>query len=282
MNKLLIKQSLTILKNNPMKILNIFNIKKLYKFGLNILFNQVTNFQNLPKTRQINILNNSYSTLKKINDKITKKKNIFDKKFEDLKKENLNNSNYIEFANLFDKHGSDKHKSNLTHLYFQLILKNKIEFIAEIGMGTNNIKIISNMGLGGKPGASLRAFSEYLPDNKIFGADIDRDILFQEKNIQTFFIDQLDVQSIINFKNKIPTMDLIIDDGLHLPDANLNIVNNLIDKLNAGGFLVVEDVEDIFCNIFQILAFNLNTSEKYIAEFIQDEKNNFLVIKKNF
>ena len=282
MNKLRIKQSLLILKNNPMKILTIFNVKKLYKFGLNILFNQDTNFQNLPKIKQINTLNDSYSTLKKINDKISIKKKIFDKKFEDLKKENLNNSNYIEFANLFDKYGSDKRKSNLTHLYFQLILKNKIEFITEIGMGTNNIRIISNMGLGGKPGASLRAFSEYLPDNKIFGADIDRDILFQEKNIQTFFIDQLNVQSIIDFKKKIPIMDLIIDDGLHLPDANLNIVNNLIDKLNTGGFLVIEDIEDIFCNIFEILTFNLNTSEKYIAEFIRDEKNNFLVIKKIF
>ena len=142
--------------------------------------------------------------LKKINDKINLFQNIFDKEFEDLKKENLNNSNYIKFANLFDKYGSDKRKSNLTHLYFQLILKNKIKFITEIGMGTNNIRIISNMGSGGKPGASLRAFSEYLPDNKIFGADIDRNILFQERNIQTFFIDQLDTQSIINFKDKIP------------------------------------------------------------------------------
>ena len=282
MNKLRIKQSLLILKKNPMKILTVFNIKKLYKFGLNVLFNKDTNFQNLSKIKQINILNDSYSALKKINDKISIKKNIFDKEFEDLKKENLSNSNYIKFANLFDKYGSDKRKSNLTHLYFQLILKNKIKFITEIGMGTNNIRIISNMGSGGKPGASLRAFSEYLPDNKIFGADIDRNILFQERNIQTFFIDQLDTQSIINFKDKIPKMDLIIDDGLHLPDANLNIVNNLIDKLNIGGFLVVEDIENIFCNIFETLTLNLNASEKYIGELIRDEKNNFLIIKKNF
>ena len=115
MNKLLIKQSLTILKNNPMKILNIFNIKKLYKFGLNILFNQVTNFQNLPKTRQINILNNSYSTLKKINDKITKKKNIFDKKFEDLKKENLNKNTHKKWTIKNNKKHIQKIKKKTTN-----------------------------------------------------------------------------------------------------------------------------------------------------------------------
>ena len=45
-------------------------------------------------------------------------------------------------------------------------------------MGTNNPNLVSTMGSSGRPGASLYAFKEYLPNAIIYGADIDKDILF--------------------------------------------------------------------------------------------------------
>ena len=44
----------------------------------------------------------------------------------------------------------------------------------------------------GKPGASLRVWRDYFPNAIIYGADIDKDILFAEERIKTFYIDQLD------------------------------------------------------------------------------------------
>jgi hypothetical protein len=42
-----------------------------------------------------------------------------------------------------------------------------------------------------KPGGSLRTFQKYL-DANVYGADFDKKILFQEKRIKTFFVNQLD------------------------------------------------------------------------------------------
>ena len=53
--------------------------------------------------------------------------------------------------------------------------------IFEIGLGTNNIDIVSTMGKKGHPGASLRAFRDFCPNAEIYGADFDSRILFQEK-----------------------------------------------------------------------------------------------------
>ena len=65
MNKLRIKQAAIKPEGPPPIILTVFNIKKLYKFGLNVLFNKDTNFQNLSKIKQINILNVYLHGLKK-------------------------------------------------------------------------------------------------------------------------------------------------------------------------------------------------------------------------
>jgi hypothetical protein len=65
---------------------------------------------------------------------------------------------------LFAKFGSDKSSGRNYHRLYGEILKNKddIYYVLEIGLGTNDIDVVSNMGPRGVPGASLRAFREYL------------------------------------------------------------------------------------------------------------------------
>jgi len=58
--------------------------------------------------------------------------------------------------------------------------------VFELGLGTNNIGAPSSMGAGGCSGASLRGWREYFPNAHIFGAESDRDILFDEERIWTF------------------------------------------------------------------------------------------------
>ena len=43
------------------------------------------------------------------------------------------------------------------------------------------------MNINGKPGASLRAWRDYFENALIYGADIDKNILFKENRINTFF-----------------------------------------------------------------------------------------------
>jgi hypothetical protein len=54
-----------------------------------------------------------------------------------------------------------------------------VELILEVGLDINNADTPSNMGSTGRPRASLRAFCEYVPRAKIFGADVDRRLLLK-------------------------------------------------------------------------------------------------------
>lgn len=96
----------------------------------------------------------------------------------------------------------------------------------------------------GKPGASLRVWRDYFPNAIIYGADIDKDILFAEERIKTFYIDQLDPVAIKECWSSINErdFDFIVDDGLHTFDAGLTLFVQSIDRLSIDGVYIIEDV----------------------------------------
>jgi hypothetical protein len=145
----------------------------------------------------------------------------------------------------FVQNGSDKSTTHDYHrLYAHLFLNcKKVDSILEIGLGSNNVNLLSNMGPNGKPGASLRAFRQIFPDADIFGADIDTNILFQEDGIRTHYVDQLDPDSLLTLNEVFgPSFDFIIDDGLHTFQANVNVILKLLPNISQGGVLVIEDI----------------------------------------
>lgn len=112
-------------------------------------------------------------------------------------------------------------------------------------MGSDNPQFVSNMGLYGCPGASLRGWRELFPYASIYGADIDRGILFEESRIKTFYCDQCDGGAILDLWSQ-PTMrdgmDIIIEDGLHTFEANMSFLNGSLEHLHPGGLYVIEDI----------------------------------------
>jgi hypothetical protein len=150
-----------------------------------------------------------------------------------------------ELKTKLDQYGSDKARLHDYHYLYGPILKDrdKIRGVLEIGMGTNNTDSVSNMGMEGRPGASLRAFRDFLKNADIYGADIDKRILFNEDRIKTFYVNQVDVESFDLLERSVPSdLDLIIDDGLHAPDANIATLAFAINKIKAGGWVVIEDI----------------------------------------
>lgn len=264
---------------NPLIFLNVFNLKKLYKAIYNLSNVQVA-FKDLKKDYQTEVLFNTLKKIDLISEKnlINKKSFINETKIEELEKKYLNDEKCEKLKNLFNQYGSDKVRSSLVYIYLEIFSNFKINSLFEIGLGTNNIKVRSNMGLDGKPGASLRAFRDYL-GIKIYGADVDKKILFEEKNIETYFIDQLETKTIKNIKKLIPKLDLIIDDGLHQPDANLSVILDLLDHLNPNGILVIEDIEPNFFHIFVIIEKIYNNSDNYKSSLIKMRKGYCLLIQ---
>ncbi len=111
----------------------------------------------------------------------------------------------------------------------------------------DDVKLVFECGIGrqpGKPGASLRVWKEYFKNSQIYGADINKDVLFEDDRIKTFYVDQLNTSSIEVMWEKIgiKNFDIIIDDGLHTTDANINLFINSFNKLKKNGIYIIEDV----------------------------------------
>ena len=183
-------------------------------------------------------------------------------------------STNLSLKNLFDKYKSDKGDVYFP-LYTSVLEKykdiDKLRLL-EIGLGTNDSSLISCMN----PkfhlcGGSLRSFRDYLPKAHIFGADVDKNSLFNEENITTFFVDQLEMDTFdalyANCGNS--KFDIIIDDGLHSIGANLNTLIFALKSINKNGVIIIEDIPISKIKGYQIVDFILNNDTKYKTSFIK-------------
>lgn len=153
-----------------------------------------------------------------------------------------------EMCRVMTKYGSDKARLlKYTTVYSALFNERRDESLRllELGLGTNNQDMPSNMGVFGAPGASLRGWRDLFPRANVYGADIDRRILFQEERIKTFYCDQLDRSSIRELWSQPDLQggaDIIIEDGLHTLEANITFLEESLDHLRPGGIYVTEDI----------------------------------------
>ena len=160
-----------------------------------------------------------------------------------------------QLKSLFDYFGSDKATHDYHLLYGSILAdRNSVTNLLEIGIGTNNPDVVSHMGRRGRPGASLRAFRDFLPQAMIYGADIDSRILFEEDRIKTFLLDQTERESWGLLSAAVDhDFDLIIDDGLHSPNANIATLLFGLERLKIGGWLVVEDIPAVALPLWQVI-----------------------------
>lgn len=207
------------------------------------------------------------------------------------------NINYIKNINsnkklstLMNLYGSDKGGRNNVHNYadfYSTIFDKKrllVKNFLEIGLGTNDINLPSNMGKQGIPLASLRAWRDYFPKANIFGADIDKKILKNEKRIKTFFVDQTKKKTIdLLFKKiKIKQFDVILEDGLHEFNANINFFENSIKYLSKKGIYIIEDVyykdQEKFIKYFNKLEYKFSIVDIYHPKNISN--NSIVLVQK--
>ena len=252
-------------------------MKKIIK---KILPNFLLNFiRNIRHHMQLKILHNIKNDVKNIS--YTSKSNIL--------------------SELCEKYGSDKGFINIDitnkpynwhphtystyyHSIFNLSRQN-IKYVFECGLGTNNPNFKSNMTENGIPGASLRVWRDYFFNAQIYGGDIDKEILFEEVRIKTFYVDQLDSSSIKSMWETIEVedFDIIIDDGLHEPEANYNFFINSFHKLKKNGVFVIEDIPNNF------LVYLKNKLKNYDTEIVVGSTktkkiygdNNLIIIRKS-
>jgi hypothetical protein len=227
--------------------------------------------------------------------------------FIDLKK----NSNPVKWINILpkrvfynrrtplceimEKNGSDKGgfagigMHNYTTVYYELFKdsRHKKIYLFELGIGTRDESISSNMGFNGLPGASLRGWCNFFSKGEIYSADIDKSVLFQEERIKSFFCDQTNPEIIKKMWFEIDDQiifDYIIDDGLHEFHANLTFFLNSIHRLKKGGIYIIEDIHENEIKNWEKYVKNNNDNYKFLLIRLPNRfnnwDNNMMVIQK--
>ena len=80
-------------------------------------------------------------------------------------------------------------------------------------------------------------------------------------------------------KNQIGgNFDLMIDDGLHSPNANLHSLKFFLPRLKVGGYAVIEDVNPHTVDLWKIVSSLLG--EKYLSAFISTKNACVFVVKR--
>jgi hypothetical protein len=203
----------------------------------------------------------------------------------------VNANSNSELTDLMNLYGSDKGGKNNHHNYSEYYSdiffhkRKRIKNFLEIGLGTNNTNMASNMGADGTPLASLRAWKDYFINANIYGADIDKDILKDEERIKTFFVDQTNPDTITAMFNKIGVdkFDIILEDGLHEYNANICFFENAIKYLDNDGIYIIEDIyykdKKKFINYFKKLEYSFSIVDIFHEENIAN--NCIVIIRKN-
>lgn len=221
-----------------------------------------------------------------------------------IKYNEYSKNGFGELQILCDKYGSDKgsilisgHKHAYNwpaHTYasiYEIIfakIKDNVTYIFECGIGTNNTSVPSNMTSSGRPGASLRVWREYFKKSihTVYGADIDKTILFRDTNIITDYMDQTSKQSIDMYfaqyiQNTNIKFNIMIDDGLHTPEAAICLFKNSIKYLTNDGIYIIEDVHsDSLIPLQEFFATQDYMVNYIIMNTVQDKFNNCILITK--
>lgn len=148
------------------------------------------------------------------------------------------------------------HRHTYTAIYNLLFaqLKNKKIKLAEIGIQDGN---------------SLKLWSRYFTNCKIYGFDYDYKWIniCNSLNLENIILNHIDVtnKKSINdaFQQTESQFDIIIDDSSHVFEDEIRIIQNITNFLKPGGILIIEDIYESWDNNIFIEAIGDNIIKEY-------------------
>jgi hypothetical protein len=190
-------------------------------------------------------------------------------------------SKLLEIIEKYNLNYTDK---NTLHSY----IPNLYDKLFESYKDKNNIVL----EIGCREGHSLILWSEYFCNSMIYGIDNFDDVIFSNgaeksyeylkhrKNITTV-IGNAYTEDIIK---ELPNIDILIDDGPHTIESQIECISLYYPKINEDGILIIEDVQS-FSNLeklenYAIAKYNAKV-EKIDLRNVKDRYDDLvLVIRK--
>jgi hypothetical protein len=128
-------------------------------------------------------------------------------------------------------------------------------------------KAVRVLEIGIYSGGSLEMWRHYFgPRCQIYGIDIEPACkTYESGSVRVFIGDQGDRNFWKRFKSEVPGIDIVIDDGSHLPQQQIVTFEELLPYLQPGGVYLCEDVHgtlNTFASYIYGFAHNLNASDR--------------------
>ena len=113
--------------------------------------------------------------------------------------------------------------------------------------------------IGVYSGGSLELWQDYFgPRAQIYGVDIAPDCTsYEGPSVRIFIGDQADRDFWRRFRERVPKLDIVIDDGGHTPEQQRISVEELLPHLAPGGIYICEDIHGYPANSFASYAHGL-------------------------
>lgn len=117
-------------------------------------------------------------------------------------------------------------------------------------------------------GGSLEMWRSYFgPQSRIYGVDIEPSCkAYESESVSVFIGDQADRSFWQRVRQDLPDLDVVIDDGGHIPEQQIVTLEELLPHLRPGGIYLCEDVHERFNDFASYvsgMAQNLNAMENF-------------------
>jgi hypothetical protein len=146
-----------------------------------------------------------------------------------------------------------------------------------------NIKLFE---IGIDAGRSLKLWMDFMPYAKIYG--MDKDLKISNEKFTIFQGDQSSIQDLNIIINEIKKVNIIIDDGSHVPRHQILSFNYLFKNLlDFDGIYIIEDIETSYWTNGELYEYPINVgynhSENIVKIFrdIADIVNREFLTKEN-
>jgi cephalosporin hydroxylase len=128
---------------------------------------------------------------------------------------------------------------------------------------------VNVLEIGIADGGSLQMWKWYFgTKSKIFGIDNDEEKLFKESKIKTFKCDQGNKEELTALMETLPRMDVVIDDGGHTMDQQINAFEVIYPLISDEGVYLCEDTHTSFFPEFGGGPDNKRTFIGYMKKYI--------------
>ena len=176
---------------------------------------------------------------------------------------------YTSLDNLSRKYHLDKNIASGCHNYIPSYvslfedIRYHVKNFLEICIGTVGNATIS----GFRTGNSLKCWSEYFPNAKIYGLDVHEDKALNTEDITVFIGNQNNEKDLQNLVTNINCkLDIIIDDGDHIIQDQINSFIYLNKYLSKKGIYIIEDIQPPYIDKFKDLTIFPDEYINYIHE----------------